>query len=753
MTNPVLKPNAALFVLLMWGLSSFPLAGVTQESDYRTTFADAEYYFLFNDMQEALPLYQKLLDENQQNANVCYRIGRCYLNIPGLKHMAIEPLLKAVDNINQSYQEGSYREVGAPPDAYFYLGEAYRIEGQFPEAIAAYEVFRGMLDSKDVYNLDYIDQQVQACHRANEMKKRSKNLQRTLVVTGKDQAFVYGAAISCDSKCLLFTVKEKFYDAIYISEMGTDGEWHNPKNITLDIGLEGEIFSTSINHDGTEIFIFKNDSGVGNIYSSTLVDGQWQKAKKIGKPINSRHWETFASVSPNGETLFFSSNRRGGFGGLDLYQSKRLSSGEWSEAQNLGEDINTPHNEEAPHLSTDGSKLYFISQGHNTLGGYDVFYSQLLDDGEWSSPINLGYPISTPDDDMWYYPLDENKGIVSQVERGKPNISNLYLVSLIDEVNVDKVTVKGELQLANNYEVQGDLFSVSLINAKTKDTIICTTPQDIDGQFYFDVSPGEYRIVAQGVGYVSETLPIAIPKTFSESSFNVSIKLKPTEVEEGKYLAIRSVLFGFDSDTLSDEAVRELEKLYAFLHQNTSVEVEVCGHTDSKGSMRYNKKLSLRRANSVIDYLTQKGISAERFSARGASSLESIAQNTKSDGSDNPAGRQLNRRASIRVINATGDVDIVDELDVPEHLKVKIQNYTILLAPLNTNVDSEKLQVINSRSGLESYRLTGRQNSFAYALGQFNHKSEALAALNYAIDNGFPEASIVGEEDLKMLIR
>jgi outer membrane protein OmpA-like peptidoglycan-associated protein/tetratricopeptide (TPR) repeat protein len=752
MCTQLQSPKALVRVVLVWLLAAPAFCGWTQEVDYKTTFADAEYYFLFNDAQEALPLYLRLHNENPDNANLLYRIGRSYLSIPGLKHKAIEPLSEAVKSINPSYQEGSYREVGAPPNAYFYLGEAYRIEGKFDKAIEAYNVFRQQLDAKDVYNLDYVDQQIQACLRADRMIDQSRKLQSNLVPIGQGESFIHGAALSHDSNTLLYTLKEKFYDAIYVCEKNEEGSWGTPHNITLDIGLEGELFSTSINSNGTEIFLFKNDNGTGNIYSSVKVDGQWQKAKKLGKPINTRYWETFASISPNGQTLYFSSNRRGGYGGLDIYQSSRLSNGDWGEAVNMGSNINTPHNEEAPYLSPDGSRLYFISQGHKSLGGYDVFYSQKLESGEWSTPLNLGYPISTPDDDMWYFPISTEEGIVSLVERGQPGISNLYQISLVNEVKPEMVTIKGHLQLANSYEVQGQLFNVVLVNPSTNDTIQQVNPEDISGLFAFDVTPGEYRIEAKGEGYVTESIPIAIPNTFAEPDFGVTINLKPQEVNAGKLLAIRSVLFDFDCDALSDEAVRELEKLYLFLHQNPTLEIEVCGHTDSKGSRAYNKGLSLRRAKSVVGYLTDRGIEPERLTVRGAGSMESIAQNKFPDGTDNPAGRRLNRRSSIRVLNSERNVDVVDELDVPEHLKIRVQNYTILLAPVNTNVDIDKLQVVNSQSGLESFRLIGRRNSFAYALGHFDHKSDAIAALNLAIDSGFTQASIVGEDDLKMLI-
>jgi outer membrane protein OmpA-like peptidoglycan-associated protein/tetratricopeptide (TPR) repeat protein len=747
----VLRESIKKLVFIL-ALTVFSNSSYTQVTDYKTSFSDAEYYFLFNDFAEALPLYLKVLDQDTCNANICYRIGRCYLGIPGLKHMAIPYLEKAIQNINPSYQEGSYKELGAPINSYFYLGEAYRIEGRFVDAIETYFVFRGKLDPKDIYNLEYVNQQIKACERASEMTKSPGKVSTALIHLFNTNKFILGASVSYDSNNLLFTVREKFYDAIYLSTKKSDGNWAIPENITLFLGIEGDVYSTSINHDGSEIFLFRNDNGIGNIYSSVKVDGVWQKAQKLNRKVNTRYWETFASVSPDGQTLYFSSNRRGGAGGLDLYYSLRLPSGDWGDAVNLGTNVNTPHNEEAPQLSPDGNRLYFISQGHNSLGGYDVFYSQKVGNNEWSAPINMGYPISTPDDDMWFFPLGDDKGIVSMVKRDEPNTSNLYLVGISEEEKIERVNIQGELILANNFEVQSKSFSITLIDLCSNDTIHRVNPKDISGEFVLEVSPGSYRLIASGKGYTTASIPIVIPESYSEPDYTLNVRLKPEEIAAGKYLAIKSVLFGFDSDALSEEAVHELEKLNTFLSQNPSVNIEVCGHTDNLGSMAYNRKLSLRRAHSVVNYLVDRGVEASRLKASGMGTNESVALNTYPDGSDNPAGRQLNRRASIRLLNAIEGVELAEELDIPEHLRPRVQNFTILLAPVNTSIDPNKLSSVNSYSGLPSFRLVGRRNSFAYTLGQFDHKSQALSILNYVIDNGFPKAAIVGKDDLNKLI-
>ncbi len=723
-----------------------------QESDYKTTFTDAEYYFLFNDFQEALPLYQKALELSPDNSNLLYRIGRCYLNIPGVKHKAIEYFEKAARNINASHQEGSYKEKGAPQITYFYLGEAYRISERFDDAIETYTIFRDLLNPRDVYNFDYVDQQIKACERARNMKELPLNIELEPLNLFESSRYINCPSASYDGNFLLFTVQEKFYDAVYISKKNDQGDWGTPENISLDLGVEGEIYTTSINYDGTELFLYRNDRGVGNIYTSKKVDGRWQKIQKLGRRISSRYWETCATISPDGGTLYFASSRTGGFGGLDLYYSKRLPDGEWGEPTNFGSTINTPHNEENPHLSPDGQTLYFVSQGHNSMGGYDIFYSELIGENEWSIPTNMGYPINSTDDDMSFFPLGKNKALVSIVEKGKPNVRGIFQLTISPTVEVVEIKIAGVISLANSYEVQDNQLKISLLDAKTKDTIQTTNPMGGSGKYSLNSKAGAYRVVVEGKGYTTASVPVSISSNYSNPEYPLNITLIPEKVTSGEYLVIRSILFEFDKAELSREAQVELEKLFNIMNKNPSVSIEVTGHTDNIGSLAYNQKLSLKRAESAINYLIEKGIETDRLLARGASDFENIASNYKEDGTDNPEGRSLNRRASIKVLKGDLKITIASEVNIPEHLKPREQSYTIILAPVNTNVNKNNLNSLNKLSELESKKLTGLNNKFAYTIGSYAHKSLAIELLNTAIDNGFPMATIFGEDDLNILI-
>jgi len=755
-----LKPPKELRRICLW--FAFALAFVTStgnllpaqntEPDFKTLFTDAEYYFLFNDFQEALPLYLKALDKAPTNANIYYRIGRCYLNIPGLKHKSISFLEMASAHINPNYQEGSYREEGAPQNVLFYLGEANRIQGNLDEAITVYKKFKESISPREYFDLEYVTQQIESCRRAKKMKTEKLKVTEEIIPLFDNETYILTPAVSANGKHMVFTVQEKFYDAIYISKKETSGQWGTPQNITLDLAVEGNVYSTSINNDGTKILLFKNDRGTGNLYYAEKVNDKWGQAQKMGKPINTRNWETFASVSPNGKTLFFSSNRKGGEGGLDIYYCNQNPDGSWGEAINIGESINTPYNEEAPYLTPDGNTLFFISQGHNSIGGYDIFYSERVENGQWSAPTNIGCPINTTDDDMTYFPLSKTEAFISKVEKDKPNVRQVKKISISTAPEIVEVLLAGTVSLEDNSEITPNYIEIEITDSSQKKKITQQYAEEGSGKFTVTVPAGTYEITATSNDYTTKSVSAVIPNTYSQPEFPISISLTPKEVTSGEYHSISSILFDFNEYALKREALFELEKLYDILVENPTINIEVCGHTDIKGSAAYNFKLSLKRADAVISYLTKKGIDSTRFTARGAGAIENIAANFNPDGSDNPEGRCLNRRASVKVIKSDKSISISSDIAVPEHLKPRKQLYTILLAPISSTVEPKWLDSIKEHSGIEPKRLAGNNNQWAHTIGAYEHKSHALELLNYAIDNGFPKSTIIGITDLGKLI-
>lgn len=406
----LLKLNI-LFLLI---IASVSLHGQQSLKEIDELYKDANSYYYFEDYEEAVALFLQVYNRYPNNYNLCFKIGVCYLNIPGYKQQAIPYLEKAASNTKRSYNEQSISETKAPYDAVFYLGNAYFINNQLDKARKEYKRFKELIKDEKNWNLAYYDHQVAAIKSSEVLQSLPINFFRNNLGEQFNSRFAnYNAVISGDEKTIAFTTKQRFYQAIYVSRRNGDN-WGTPINITLDLQVDGNCSTLSLSYDGNELYLFKDDSQDGNIYVTHFVNGVWTPMKKLNETINTKYYETYASISRDGKKLYFTSNRKGGFGDHDIYVSTRINDDIWGPAENLGSIINSSMNESTPFITVDGTFLFFGSEGHNNMGGYDIFYSQKKPDGAWSEPINIGYPINTTDDDLFYCPIgDGSRGLMA----------------------------------------------------------------------------------------------------------------------------------------------------------------------------------------------------------------------------------------------------------------------------------------------------------------------------------------------------
>ena len=409
-----------------------------QKDIVKEDFYDAEFFLLEEEYEEALYSFQKVYKSGlQDNANINYRIGICYLNIPGQKEMAVPYLEKAVKNISDKYNEGSFAEVFAPADALLYLGNAYRINKELDKAIASYENYKNTSLKLSQIEIDFTNQQIESCKRAKEAIKNpapihKENLGRTYNTSLNN----FSAVFSGEENTMAYMTAQKFYDAVYFVKK-VNGEWTNPINITPQIESDGDQYVSSISNDGTKLFLVRIDNTDADILVSDFSMGRWNPSRSIGKVINTKYFESHASISPDGKTLYFTSNRTEGFGGMDIYSSNLTELGTWSEPVNLGNIINTPLNEETPFISGDGKTLYFSSQGHSTIGGYDVFTSEIQAKNTWSEPEPLPYPVNSTDDELFFFPDSQKKGgYITLYDTEGFGDGDLYYVRLISDEEV-----------------------------------------------------------------------------------------------------------------------------------------------------------------------------------------------------------------------------------------------------------------------------------------------------------------------------
>ncbi len=659
----LMKNQLLSLVLLLLSLSAFS----QNQKDIKEAFLDGEYFLAYDEYIDALPFYKKVYDVNPENANINYKLGLCYLNIPGQKSQAIPYLLKAVKNVSADYKEGNYKEVSAPVDAYFFLGNAYQIQNNLVDAEKNYKIYLGYLDPSDTTNINFVNQNILSCQYASEIIENRvyfelKNIGKVINTASND----FDAVVSGDGTTLVYISSLKFYDALFYSRKNSKGEWGFPVNITPDIKSDGDYYPTGISYKGDSLLLSRNDNFNSDLYISVIKDGQWTPATKLGGNINSKFWESHASFSKDGKTIFFTSNRAGGHGGLDIYKTEIQSDGTWGKPVNLGPTINSQFNEETPFISDDMKTLFFSSQGHKTMGGFDIFSSEIGANGQWQEPENIGYPINSTDDDLFFIPMNNGIGGYFSFAGGDPNYgqNDIYYLNIFSDKNPRAVEIRGRVILAG--AESNKPVKVSIQGGSTDSPIMKSTVTE-NGNFVFSSNvPGTYNMKIESDGYISETRSFNLPANYSLGEIVLNSELSRVEPEK---VILKNVYFGFASSKISPEEAQKLNHIVNILNENTNFSIEVAGFTDALGPASYNKVLSEKRAKAVSDYLIKKGISAKRVAIKGYGETNFIAINKKPDGSDAPEGRKYNRRVEFHI--TAGDKIFIIESEVPASLKKK----------------------------------------------------------------------------------
>ncbi|MGE5419984.1 MAG: hypothetical protein ACM3UT_07340, partial [Chloroflexota bacterium] len=373
--------------------------------DIKNIFMQAESYFLYEEYELANQLF--LLIESPENMNIKYKIGTCYLNIPGEKEKSIQYLEEAVKGVSSNAKPDSPKELKAPQEAWFSLAKAYMINNDFEKAITTLGIFEESVRKSgtmnELANYEFIAQQIQACKNAIQYRQFPIDFLKESLGTGFSQGSINeNPAVSHDGNVIVYTERRGIENAIFFS-VKRNGIWESPVEITGELNAGTDCSSTALNYDGTELYLYKTDNYDGAIYSSVYANGKWSPIVRLNRNINTRYYESHASVSADGNRLYFTSNREGGQGNLDIYVSQKEGNGSWGPAVNLGATINTPFNEDTPFITSNDSLLFFSSEGHNSIGGFDIFKSVQTSSG-WREPSNLGYPVNSADDDKFFQP-------------------------------------------------------------------------------------------------------------------------------------------------------------------------------------------------------------------------------------------------------------------------------------------------------------------------------------------------------------
>lgn len=649
--------NFRLLILIIIAITSGFFAPI-YASEYDIKIKDAGKNFDNGKFDMALQLYLDLAELDSLNPDMNFRIGICYLNSRTEKQKSVHYLEKAVACINKC----SFKEDKANVMAFKAMGDAYHLTYKFDMAIVSYEKFKSLLsdNKKDQALIPEVNRKIEMCKVGKELlaspvKVKIENMGEAINSPFAD----YSPVLTADESTLIFTTRRAestgrnldyaglFFEDIYISHK-TDSLWSKAASIDRPINTIGNEATVGISIDGQTILIYKDEDGDGNIYSTSLNGELWSVPKKLNDNINSKSWEPSAFISADGNTLYFTSNREGGFGGRDLYSSKKTTDGDWGIAVNLGPTINTPFDEDAPFIHPDGVTLYFTSNGHKTMGGFDIFSSNMLANNEWTMPVNIGFPINTTDDDIYYIVSADNKrAYYSSFKDGGFGEKDNYAITFYEYKESPLTVLKGGI--TDIYGKVPKIIEITVTDNETGELVGIYHSNSKTGEYLFILPSGKnYNITHESEGYLFQSINMDVSQNKKYNFSQNNIQLEPIAV--GSKVVLNNIFFDFDKATLRNISNVELNKLYKLLTKNTGMVVEISGHTDSKGSEEYNIKLSEERAQSVVNYLIEKGIDKNQMVAKGYGKLNPAENNINADGSDNPDNRQLNRRAELKII-------------------------------------------------------------------------------------------------------
>ncbi|MGZ3820401.1 MAG: OmpA family protein, partial [Mucilaginibacter sp.] len=455
----------------------------------------------------------------------------------------------------------------------------------------------------------------------------------------------YFPAITADENTLIFTRKinnnEDFYKSIKV-----DGKWQTATFLSDRINTarfnEG---AQSLSQDGKVLFFTgcNRPDGLGrcDIYVSQKKGNDWGKPFDLSPPVNTPGWESQPSISADGRTLYFVSNRKGGYGGYDIWKSTLTEKG-WSEPENLGPNINTSMDEQSPFIHPDDSTLYFCSDGWPGMGGKDLFVSRLGKDGKWQKPENLGYPInSSGDENGLTLTANGNYAFFSSNKLSGQGGFDIYTFELPENLRPHRVTyVKGiVLDAVTKQPLES---AVEIVDLAKNIPVYQDYSSPEQGDFLATLTTGkDYGLNISRDGYLFYSANFSLAGHEDKNPFDITALLQPIEV--GNKVILKNIFFDTNKFDIKTESKPELQKLINFLTLNRNVHIEVSGHTDNVGSDQFNQTLSENRAKAVYQYLVANGVDASRLVFKGYGETQPIASN------DNDEGRSRNRRTEFKI--------------------------------------------------------------------------------------------------------
>ncbi len=677
----------------------------------RDSILIAEDLIYNQDFNSAISFYKKLIELDPKNPDYHYKIGFCYLNTVDKRDSSILPLQTSLNYYNALSKKKRKRLMFNPLETRFYLARAYRVNQKYDSALYELEALKQEIKNKK--SLELIENEEKLCLDGKNLTDTPVNILIENLGNKINTKFTeHTPVFSPDETEMIFTSRKKLFpdseadydneydENLYISKKDTLGNWSDPQPL-MSINTRDHEATISMSYDGSKLFIYKDEDD-GSIYYSKYIDGEWAAPIKLGPNINTRYRETHASLSYDGSTLFFTSDRPGGYGGLDIYMSKMQPDGTWGIAVNIGPGINTKKDEESPYILPDGNTLYFSSKGHGGLGGYDIFKTTLNEFGTWTYPENLGYPVNSIDDDVFFFPTPDEQRAYFASKKDSDNFgsSDIYMMTLPQVSASPLVVMTAKLTVC-----EGDLPTADvLITDNTTGDYYIATPKD--GKFVFVTKKGHnYNVLIEVDGKKVFTEDFDVPDdaprlmmykairldpdvpcdkivTFTDDDLIDPKRIGPDGNIYDTYVEIDNILFPLNG-VGQIKPNQTLDTLIGFLNRNPEAVIEIGGYCDASGRAAYNYILGQKRADVVTDYLLSEGVNPAQVKSVSYGEENPIAINKNTDGSWNKEGQQLNRRVEFRLLKQGDETILIWGMKVPDKLKNSSYKFNYKKAPTN----------------------------------------------------------------------
>jgi len=605
-----------LFILIFYVITMSIYAQDTlSQFKYKTIFFQAEQLLSDDNYIEAIDLYKKLLVGNEDNANLNFKIGFCYLNDKFNKTESLKFLEKSIRSVSEDYNYESDKEKNAPIDAYYYLGNALHYNYNFEQAIFNYEKFKSFLSAEEKELLKKVDKRIEECNTG--LKLIGYPVDMAVQNLGENINSKYdehSPVISADESLLLFTSKRKtkgnkeehtdgqYFENVYESKNSNE-DWSKSEDSAKEssnwalglpiFNIENQNLATiSLSVDGQTLYLYSDKNNNGNIYESKLENEKWTDPQPLTSTINSKYKESHASISPEQDILYFTSDRPGGFGGLDIYMSKKLPNGKWGLPQNLGAEINTEYDEESPYIHADGVSLFYSSKGKGSMGGYDIFFNT-LEDGKWTESINMGYPINTTGDDVFYVPTpDGQRAYYSSFNKDGFGGSDIYMISLHGAKEKALTVYSGQILMCNGKPPEGVFITIS--DVSTNEEIGMYTPNATTGKFLFILKAGKkYKVNVEADNDLSYSEIVDVSTDESYNKIKKAIVLKPVVFTGEKETFYAS--FDINSKTLTADIKSKIDSIGNFLKKYPKFYVAISDNSNGSDKNYSSRKLVLTK--------------------------------------------------------------------------------------------------------------------------------------------------------------